>query len=270
MRIIRFFDEHGETVFGEDAGEGVAVILEGSVTGGFRRTTRRERIARLLAPLIPTDIICIGRNYRPRADHSNPQQLHDDATLEVFLKPSTSLHNPDDLVVLPRFDGIPDIQLDCEGELAVIIGRGARNITERDALGHVFGYALANDITARHFQTPTGPPLWMRGKGFDAFCPIGPAIITADEIPDPQNLTLQTLVNGQVVRDGNTCDMIRSVPQIIAGLSRHMTLRAGALILTGAPPGEPRSLQTGDRIEVEIPSLGRLSNTVGTDARQSR
>lgn len=144
----------------------------------------------------------------------------------------------------------------------MIIGRETCNISERDALKCVFCYTLTNDITARHFQTLTGPPLWMRGKGFDTFYPLGPAIITADEMPDPQKLTLRTLVNGNPARKGNTRDMIRTVPQIIAALSRHMTLRAGAVILTGAPPAAPATLRHGDRIDVEIPDLGRLSNIV--------
>src|SRR5690606_27071219 len=101
---------------------------------------------------------------------------------------------PGDPIHIPRFDGL-DPRLDCEGELAVIIGREARNVSEADALSHVFGYTIANDVTARHFQTPTGPPLWMRGKGFDTFCPLGPAIVTADEIPDPQALMIRTIIN---------------------------------------------------------------------------
>src|SRR5436190_11495105 len=183
MRIVRFVDDHGVVTLGEDAGDGTAVILEGALLENPRRTNRRARIAKLLAPIVPTDIICIGRNYSKGAtkageDPDRTVRAQPDATLEVFLKPSTALQNPNDPILIPRFDGI-DMQLDCEGELAVIIGREARNVSERDALDVVLGCTLANDITARHFQTPTGPPIWMRGKGFDTFCPLGPAIVTA-------------------------------------------------------------------------------------------
>ena len=138
------------------------------------------------------------------------------------------------------------------------------NISEADALDCVLGYTIANDVTARVFQTPTGPPLWMRGKGFDTFCPLGPAIITRDEIADPQDLGIRTIINGKAVRDGHTSQMIRTVSQIIAILSRHMTLRCGAVILTGAPPPISQSppLQAGDFVMAEITGLGSLQNTV--------
>src|SRR5262245_20351150 len=257
MRIVRFIDETGLVQCGEDEGNDGAAVLEGSLINGYQRTARRAKIAKLLAPVVPTDIICIGRNYR--SPSAGAAELTDE-TLEVFLKPSTALQNPMDAILIPRFDGV-DVQLDCEGELAIIIGRDSRNVQETEAIDHVLGFTLALDVTARHFQTPTGPPLWMRGKGFDTFCPLGPAIITADETADPQG-QLRTIVNGQVVRDGHTRDMIRSVPRLIADLSRHMTLRAGAVILTGAPPAPPHALRDGDRIDVEFDGLGRLSTTV--------
>ena len=266
MRIVRFIDLEGLERLGEDARDGTAVILEGSLLGGLRRTNQRARIVRLLAPIVPADIICIGRNYEPASPHAGSDRREDpdllDATLEVFLKPSTALQNPNDPIVIPHFPGI-DVQLDCEGELAAIIGGEARNLSESDALGVILGYTLANDVTARHFQTPTGPPIWMRGKGFDTFCPLGPAIVTADELADPANLDLRTSINGAIVRDGNTRDMIRSVPQIVAALSRHMTLRAGSVVLTGAPLAmASMSLNPGAKVSVISSRIGELSNPV--------
>jgi 2-keto-4-pentenoate hydratase/2-oxohepta-3-ene-1,7-dioic acid hydratase in catechol pathway len=280
MRIIRFVSESGDILHGE-AGPSVAggdqvAVLEGSIQSGFRLTRRRARIRKLLAPLVPCDIICIGRNYRPGLGDAAPDKnrsnlgeddaggapTFDDPNLEVFLKPSTSLQNPFDPICIPNFPGI-DPHLDCEGELAVVIGTLARHASQTHATEHIFGYTIANDVTARHFQTPAGPPLWMRGKGFDTFCPLGPAIMTRDEIADPNNLAIRTIVNGQMAREGNTGQMIRTVPQIIAALSRHMTLKPGAVILTGAPStSNNRSLRTGDLTIIEVDLLGQLQNPI--------
>lgn len=276
MRLIRFIDGDGHIHVGQEAGEGTAAVLEGDLFGELRLTNRRTRIASLLAPLIPADIICVGRNYRAATMEAAPDDRREegagrqsgeaDHTLEVFLKPSTALQHPNEPILIPHFEGL-DAQLDCEGELAVVIARDIRNINERDALDHVLGYTIANDVTARAFQTPTGPPLWMRGKGFDTFCPLGPALVTRDEIPDPQNLTVRTIINGQVVRDGHTSQMIRTVPQIIATLSRRMTLRQGAVILTGAPPViDSRSPDVVNETIVEVDQIGRMTNPIRQSA----
>jgi 2-keto-4-pentenoate hydratase/2-oxohepta-3-ene-1,7-dioic acid hydratase in catechol pathway len=261
MRIIRFIAPDGQIHLGEEHQNDSVTILAGSLADGVVRTSLRASVKKLLAPLEPTDIICIGRNYRSATDVGGNAQSHEaDSALEVFVKPSTAIQNPDDPILVPRFDNL-NPQMDCEGELAVIIGRAARNVSEFDALQHVCGYTIANDVTARAFQTPTGPPIWMRGKGFDTFLPIGPAIITADEIPNPRALDLRTTVNGKTVRDGNTSQMIRTIPQIIATLSRHLTLRPGTLIITGAPPPmQSAPCRTGDELAVEIPGIGRLQN----------
>src|SRR5687768_10808590 len=195
MRIIRFIAEDQRIHQGEDQGDGAAISLSGSVIEGFKRGSARLKVSTLLAPIVPRDIICIGRNYPAAGQPASAGPQNEDHTLEVFLKPSTALHNPNDLIAIPRFPGL-DSQLDCEGELAVVMGTTARDVSEAEAMECIFGYTIANDYTARAFQTPTGPPLWMRGKGFDGFCPLGPAILTRDEIADPNNLTLRTLING--------------------------------------------------------------------------
>ncbi len=148
-----------------------------------------------------------------------------------------------------------------------MIGVEARDVAVREAMKHVLGFTAANDVTARQWQTRTGPPLWMRGKGFDTFCPLGPAIVTSEMVAKPDDLVVRTIVNSQSVRHGSTKDMIRSVAAIVSELSRHMTLPAGTVILTGAPPRASESsasppLQAGDEVAVEIDGIGRLVNHV--------
>jgi len=258
MRIIRFIADDGRTLHGVDHGDGAASVITGSIFDSNLSMGPRVSIAKLLAPVVPPNIICVGRNYPPTPC---PPVLKDQE-LEVFLKPTTALQNPGDPIVRPEFDGL-DPQLDVEGELAMVIGRDAKNITESRALDFVLGFTIANDVTAKAFQTASGPPLWTRGKGFDTFCPLGPAIMTLDEINDPLDLEIRTLVDGHVVRQGRTSEMIWSVPRIIATVSRHLTLLQGTLILTGAPPViHAAALTPGSRIEVEISELGSLTVTL--------
>ncbi len=228
--------------------------------GPFVRGVERVRPGKkVLAPLVPRDILCVGRNY-PDPD-GEPGSAGD---LELFMKPRSAVQDPGEPIRIPPGDPDPDI--DVEGELAVVIGRVARNVAEADALQHVLGYVAANDVTARRWRHGDAPMSWMRGKGFDTFCPIGPAIVTPDELPDPAALAITTSINGQVVRRGNTSQMIRSVARLISEISRVITLEPGTLLLTGAPPPlspEPMpGLRAGDEVCVEIEGVGRLLNTV--------
>ncbi|MEU8782388.1 fumarylacetoacetate hydrolase family protein [Streptomyces sp. NPDC048637] len=163
-------------------------------------------------------------------------------------------------------------RVDWETELAVIIGREARQVSEADALRYVFGYTVANDISARDLQERDGQ--WLRGKGLDTFCPFGPVLVTADEIPDPQRLRIRTRVNGETVQDGSTADMVFRVPALIAYLSRFFTLRPGDVVLTGTPAGcgdfmrPPRALRPGDLLESEVEGIGRLANPVRSSVRE--
>jgi 2-keto-4-pentenoate hydratase/2-oxohepta-3-ene-1,7-dioic acid hydratase in catechol pathway len=262
MRLIRFIADDGRTLHGEDLGDSRAAVLDGSIFDTPRRGGEIAGIKRLLAPVEPPNIICVGRNYGDAARAARKG----DETLEVFLKPTTALHPPDEPIALPRFDGADgqlDPQLDCEGELAIVIARATRNVSEAQALDCVLGYTLANDITARLFQTPSGPPLWMRGKGFDGFCPLGPCIVTRDEIPDPQTLTLRTLINGVITREASTREMVWSVAEIIACLSRHMTLLPDTVILTGAPVAiANQAMRPGSHIVAGLIGLLTLRNPV--------
>jgi 5-carboxymethyl-2-hydroxymuconate isomerase len=165
-----------------------------------------------------------------------------------------------------RFDHALTGRVDWEVELAVVIGEGGREIAVNDALAHVFGYTVANDISARDLQIADGQ--WTRAKSLDGFCPLGPEIVTTDEVPDPQQLALRTVVNGDVMQDSNTSEMLFGVAELIAFCSRSFTLNPGDVILTGTPWGcgefmDPRrSLQNGDVVSVSVSTLGTLTNPI--------
>jgi len=239
----------------------VADAIRASGNGHFGPLVRGvERVRpgkKILAPLVPRDILCVGRNYRD--PEGEPGSAGD---LELFMKPRSAVQDPGEPIRIPSGDQ----DLDVEGELAVVIGTVARDVAEADALQHVLGYVAANDVTARRWRRGDAPMTWMRGKGFDTFCPIGPAIVTSDELPDPSALSITTSINGQVVRRGNTSQMIRPVARLISEISRVITLEPGTLLLTGAPPtlsSEPTpGLVVGDEVCVEIEGVGRLLNTV--------
>lgn len=203
----------------------------------------------LLAPVTPTKIACVGRNY---AEHA--AELGNEVPSEplIFLKPPTTVIGPGDAVVYP---GISE-RVDHEGELGVVIGRRCRNVSEADAHRCIFGYTVANDVTARDLQKKDGQ--WTRAKGFDTFAPVGPWI---DTTFDPTNRTLRCLVNGAVRQQSTTALMVYSIPRIIAHVSRFMTLEPGDLILTGTPSGIG-PVQPGDVMTVEIEGLGSISNPV--------
>jgi 2-keto-4-pentenoate hydratase/2-oxohepta-3-ene-1,7-dioic acid hydratase in catechol pathway len=204
---------------------------------------------RLLAPVTPSKIACVGRNY---AEHA--AELGNEVPSEplIFLKPPTAIIGPDEAVVHPAISE----RVDHEGELGVVIGRRCRNVAEVDALNYVFGYTIANDVTARDLQKKDGQ--WTRAKGFDTFAPVGPWVDTSF---DPANRTLRCLVNGVVRQQSTTALMVYSIPRIIAHVSRFMTLAPGDLILTGTPSGIG-PVQPGDVMTVEIEGLGSLSNPV--------
>ena len=211
----------------------------------------------LLAPLpSPHRILAIGRNYSEHAKELG-SEVPDEPI--VFQKASTSVVASGEPVVLPQGAG----RVDYEGELAVVIGTGGRNIAEAEALSHVAGYTLINDVTARDVQRRAiGKSLpWFLSKSYDTFGPLGPCIVTPDEIADPQNLTLTLSVNGEVKQDANTSEMIFSLPTLIAYLSTQLALHPGDVIATGTPPGVG-PLRPGDLVEVRIPEIGTLENPV--------
>lgn len=218
------------------------------------------RVAAFLPPIEPRKIVAIGLNYR---DHIRESGLAEPSAPLVFSKFPSSICGPSDEI---RIDPSITTQVDWEGELGVIVGTRMRNVSVEDALDHVFGYTVANDVSARDVQFGDGQ--WVRGKSQDTFCPVGPAILTADEVPDPQNLHITTRVNGEVVQSSSTSEMVFSVAEILSYCSRNFTLDPGDLVLTGTPWGcggfmdPPRYLAAGDVVDVEIPGIGRLSNAV--------
>jgi 2-keto-4-pentenoate hydratase/2-oxohepta-3-ene-1,7-dioic acid hydratase in catechol pathway len=215
---------------------------------------------RLLAPVPrPTKIICIGLNYRDHCiEHGNPIPT----SPVVFSKFPTAVLDPGAPIVRPRVTE----KMDYEAELGVVISRGGHHVSQEEALAHVGGYLNFNDVTARDLQKLDGQ--WIRAKSCDTFAPMGPLLTTADEIPDPQNLGIACRVNGQVVQNSNTVQMIFTVAYLVSFLSEFMTLEPGDVIATGTPPGvgnarkPPVYLKAGDVVEVEVEGLGVLSNPV--------
>jgi 2-keto-4-pentenoate hydratase/2-oxohepta-3-ene-1,7-dioic acid hydratase in catechol pathway len=263
MRIIRFIDSGGEVRLGEADGEGHARVITGDLYGDIELTDERATVSKLLAPVVPACIYCIGLNYR---EHAAESGLEAPTYPVIFMKPISSLQNPGDPIRLPAVQN--DSEVDYECELAAVIGRTCRDVTEADALDYVLGYTAAHDVSARHWQLHKGGGQWIRGKGFDTFCPLGPTLVTTDEIPDPQALGIKTILNGKTMQEHNTGDMIFSVKELIAFLSQDTTLVAGTVILTGTPQGvgfarkPPVFLQAGDDVTIELESVGELRNPV--------
>lgn len=224
--------------------------LEPHPDGGFRPTgLRLPEPGALLPPAEPSKIICIGLNYHA---HARELRMPVPEVPLVFLKPPTALAGPGDAVDFPDMSR----HVEYEGELAVVMKHGGRNISEERALDHVLGYTLANDLTARDLQKQDGQ--WTRAKGFDGFCPVGPCVATG---LNPGQLEIRTYLNGQLKQHGLTTDFIFSVEEIVAFVSRIMTLLPGDLILTGTPPGVG-PVRPGDTMRVECDAIGALENTL--------
>jgi len=263
VKIIRHLDHQGRITHSELQADGTALLLKGDLFEGFQSTGKQAEVAKLLAPLAPIQILAIGLNYRRHATEMGSKFPEYPI---LFIKSISSLQNPEDPIFLPRH--LRSDRVDYECELAVVIGRTCKNVPASRALDFVLGYTCANDVSARDWQKNAGGGQWCRGKTFDTFCPIGPCIVTPDEIPDPQNLKLRTLLNRTAVQDWSTNDMIFSVAQIIEFLSGSTTLLPGTVILTGTPHGvgmaaqPPRWLKPGDSVTVEIEKIGSLTNPV--------
>jgi 2-keto-4-pentenoate hydratase/2-oxohepta-3-ene-1,7-dioic acid hydratase in catechol pathway len=287
MRWVTFADERGERLGAlDDAGRVRDVTaadpslphdMLGLIASGRRvdpALVRRAPIiaeARLCPPVPhpPKNVFCVGKNYHEHAKEFAGSGFDGGAKdvvppyPVVFTKPHTSLAAPG-APILSHLD--PTGGLDYEGELVVVIGKGGRGIAAEAALGHVFGYTIANDVTARHLQKRHSQ--WVLGKGLDGFCPMGPAILTADAVPDPRRLTLSTFVNGERRQHAPVADLIFDIPTLIAAISAGITLEPGDLIATGTPAGvgigfdPPVFLKSGDVVRIEVPGIGTLENTV--------
>lgn len=268
MRIARCIDLEGKVHIAEPLGPDRArAYPQGG--GPFAHPAHAPdsdelRVARWLAPVQPAAIFGVGLNYRAHAAETGAA-LPEHPVL--FMKPNSAIADPGQPIVLPAAcEHGPEV--DYEAELAVIIGRSARNVRAENALDYVFGYTCANDVSARRWQKHAGGGQWVRGKSFDTFCPLGPVIVTRDEIPDPQRLAIRSRLNGELMQSSSTADMIHPVAELIAFISRDTTLLPGTVILTGTPEGvgfarkPPVYLADGDTIEIEIEGIGTLSNPV--------
>lgn len=258
MQYCRFMSEDGPQ-FGQvetRAGElwvTTLISATGSFETGPKAAFEPQKISelQLLTPVAPSKIICVGRNYR---DHA--KELGNEVPAEplLFFKPPSSLLDPGGVIRMPKASE----RVDFEGELAVIIGRQARNLRrDEDLRPYIHGYTLANDVTARDLQKKDGQ--WTRAKGFDTFCPVGPIVNT--ELDLEAGVTIETHVNGEVRQHGSTSDFIFPLPVLLEYITAAMTLEPGDLLLTGTPAGVG-PLKAGDVVEVTVPGLGKLSNTV--------
>jgi len=250
MKIVRMRIEGDEIVYGAVEEEGIRVHL-GTPFVAWEPTETLVPFdeARLLAPVFPTKVIGVGRNY---ADHA--AELGNELPEEplIFVKPATSVIGPGQPIVVP-----PDsAEVHHEAELAVVVGTVSRHVAAEDVGAHILGYTAANDVTARDLQRRDGS--FGRAKGFDTFCPLGPAVET--EL-DPAGLSIRCLVNGDARQDGNTEDMVFGVAELFAFVTRVMTLLPGDVILTGTPSGVG-PLAVGDVVQVEIERIGALANPV--------
>jgi 2-keto-4-pentenoate hydratase/2-oxohepta-3-ene-1,7-dioic acid hydratase in catechol pathway len=243
--MIQFIENHGESHR--------TLKLQSSQTIVLDRTTLAAPVTR------PSKIIGIGLNYK---DHAEEQKAKVPDVPVIFAKFSNTLIGPKEAIA---WDAKVTGKVDFEGELAVVIGSRIQNCPESEALEAVFGYTCANDVSARDLQFRDIQLL--RGKSLDTFCPLGPWIVTGDEIPNPNSLKIQAWLNGRLMQDGNTSLMIFSIPVLVSFLSRHFTLLPGDVILTGTPRGvgvfrnPPVFMKEGDEVAVEIERVGRLLNT---------
>jgi len=255
VRLIRCEDDQTRVQYAALSSVG-PVRIAGDPFDEFEVTAEPVQIRKLLTPVVPTEILAIGRNY-PSGDTTAPDYPI------AFMKSAGSVQDPGQPIVLPRV--LASDKVVHEGELAVIVGRRCRDATSDTALDYVLGYACANDVTALDWQERCAQ--WWRGKSFDTFTPMGPCVVLQDEIPDPSRLIIRSIHNGRVTHEGRTADMIFDVRALIAFLSADTTLSPGTVILTGSPartrdPDGGERLEPGDEVIVEIEGIGRLVSPV--------
>ena len=267
MKIIRYQNQNQEIGHASLLPNGTARRISGDPLGAFEVTAETVRPHKILAPIVPVNMMCIGLNYRHHAAESQVP-IPDHPVL--FFKSTSSVQNPGDPIVLPRH--LRSTEVDYECELAVVIGKKCKNVSRENALEYVLGYTCANDVSARDWQIKWGGSQWCRGKTFDTFAPLGPCLVLKDEIPDPAVLKIRTVLNGRVMQDWHCDDLIFDVPTIISFLSGSTTLLPGTVILTGTPHGvgfarkPPVFLQPGDSVTIEIDRIGALTNPVIAEA----
>ncbi|MEW6093788.1 MAG: fumarylacetoacetate hydrolase family protein [Chloroflexota bacterium] len=254
MRIIRYQVKNEAPQYGWILEDKVGAI-EGDIYGEYRRLEAEVPLAdvKLIAPVQPSKILCIGRNY---VEHAKEHNVEVPKVPLIFMKPPSSIINPGETIILPP----QSQQVEHEAELVAVIGKRGRQITPEQAQAYIYGYTVGNDVTARDLQKSDGQ--WTRAKGFDTFCPFGPWV---DTDFDPADAVITCKVSGQPRQMASTRDMVFNVGQLIAFITSVMTLEPGDLIFTGTPAGVG-PLKPGDTVDVEIEGLGKLSNPVASQA----
>ncbi|XP_072027900.1 oxaloacetate tautomerase fahd2, mitochondrial-like [Amphiura filiformis] len=250
---MRSFLEGGES----------AIEAAKKVVSAGSHIVKKENL-KLQAPITnPEKVLCVGMNYK---DHCLEQNAPIPKEPVFFNKFASSIVGPTDDIVYP---GELTSELDWEVELTIVIGKTGKNIKESEAMQHVFGYTVAHDVSARDWQMKKNLKQWMLGKCMDTFCPLGPAIVTTDELSDPHKLGIRCRVNGKTVQDSSTDQLVFRSEALIAFISRFVTLKPGDIILTGTPPGvgvflkpEPVFLKRGDVVDVEVDEIGTCTNRV--------
>ena len=265
MKIARFVTEDGDIAYGLVYPEypGVADVIESFLyEGSITPTGRQVRVKRFLPPVIPVNIFCLGLNY---GSHASETGVLRPERPVFFIKSTNSVTGHGTPIMLPLAG---PAEVDFEAELAVVIGRECKNVSIHEAVDCILGYTCANDVSARDWQIFKQMKQWARGKSFDTFCPLGPYVVTKDEIGDPQRLGIRAVLNDHVMQDSNTSQMIFDIPSIICSLSASTTLFPGTVILTGTPEGvgftrhPPIYLKEGDIITISIEGIGELTNPV--------
>src|SRR3989441_8571978 len=247
MKIIRYEDPSGEIHHAAEQEDGSYRRIEGEPLNGYEVTREAASIRKMLAPVVPVMIWCIGQNYRRHADEVGMGVAEYPV---VFSKGVNALQAPGEPIRVPA--RAKSAEIDYEGELVVVIGKPCKDVPRERALDYVLGYTCGNDVSARDWQLRRGGSQWCRGKSFDTFAPIGPCLAMRDSIPNPNALRIQTVLNGEAMQDANTSDMIFDVPTLVAFLSQSTTLLPGTLIFSGTPQGigmartPPRWLREGD------------------------
>ena len=264
MKIVRFITtERQEPIYGRYINDKQAELIDGDLFGDYKLNGQIVAIDKLLAPVVPPLILAIGLNFADHAAEFN-HPIPDYPVL--FMKIPSALQHPGDPIEIPRF--LLSEKVDYEAELVVVLGKECKNATTENALSHILGYTCGNDVSARDWQKDFGGGQFCRGKSFHTFAPIGPCLVTPDEIGDPQNLKLTSTVNGELRQSSSTANHIFSVRDLIVFLSGSTTLPSGTVIFTGTPSGSgfarnpPKFLKAGDTVTIEIEKIGQLTNPV--------
>ncbi|HEX4545366.1 MAG TPA: fumarylacetoacetate hydrolase family protein [Candidatus Acidoferrum sp.] len=263
MKIIRYEDVSGTIRHAAEQHDGSFLRIEGGLFDGYQVTREVAKIKKLLAPVVPVMIWCIGQNYRQHADEVG---LGVAEYPVVFAKGANTLQDPGEPIRIPT--RARSSEIDYEGELVAVIGKSCRDVSRERALDYVAGYTCGNDVSARDWQLRMGGSQWCRGKSFDTFAPLGPCLVTQEAIGDPGTLRVKTTVNGRVMQNANTSEMIHDVAALIEFLSQNTTLLPGTVIFTGTPSGvgmaqdPPLWLKDGDEVSVIIEKIGTLTNRV--------